>query len=315
MIRIAALFDGRLGHEKQTRGIIRALQEKSDVRSSEIFVSRGRLGTTVVGTCRIFLPTSGLSNAEVEGCDLLIGTGTQTHIPLLLYKKRYGIPAVTCMSPAFYLRPYFDVCFVPAHDGLTPGKNIFITMGSPNSSKNNGRHSPQNGLILLGGIDEKSHLWQEDDILTKVNNIVRRHGEINWRITSSPRTPQSTVAKMKKLSGHYNNTSFFPFSETAPGWIEKQYDRSMYVWVTSDSVSMIFESLTAGCRVGILPIHWKKKSSKFKLNESLLFEKKLAISYATWERDNSGWLDKPAINEAQRCAEHILEKWLPKNLQ
>ncbi len=57
--------------------------------------------------------------------------------------------------------------------------------------------------------------------------------------------------------------------------MEEQYDKNKVVWVTADSISMIYEALTAGCRVGIFPMQWRKEKGKFKRNEDLLLEKKL----------------------------------------
>jgi mitochondrial fission protein ELM1 len=306
-LRIAALFDGRPGHEKQTKGIIQALQEKIKVQVVALPVTRMGLSETIVNSCRVFMPGSGMTHPDVADCDLLIGTGSQTHLPLVLYNKQYHIPIVTCMSPASFLRHCFDICFVPMHDGLKQSGNIILTAGAPNCAINAGKHRPEYGLILLGGIDAKSHFWQDDEIIDKVRNVIIDEPCIHWTISSSPRTPEKTVLKVRNLVKLYGNCSFFHYEETGDGWIEAQYTKSTIVWVTSDSISMVYEALTAGCKVGLFPMQWKKSRNKFKTNEAILVDKNMALLYDSWKNADARWGEMLNINEAQRCAEYILE--------
>ena len=313
VLRIAALFDGRPGHEKQTSGIIQALQKTTSLSVVSLSVTRSSLLQSIANTCRVFLPGSGIKRDDVKNCDLLIGTGSQTHLSLLLYKKQYHIPAVTCMLPPTYLRSSFDICFVPIHDGVEQKANIFVTAGAPNCSIDYCRHKPECGLILLGGIDEKSHFWLDDTIVSNVRKIIAREPNVHWTISSSPRTPENTIQKIKKIDKLYSNCSFYHYKETDKGWVEEQYNKSTFVWVTSDSISMIYEALTAGCKVGLFPMEWKKSGNKFQKNEKMLFDKNMTLSFASWERDGFYLKQQQNINEAQRCAEHILETLWQKN--
>ena len=313
VLRIAALFDGRPGHEKQTSGVIQALQRIASVSVVSLPVTRSSVSQSIANTCRVLLPGSGIKHDDVKNCDLLIGTGSQTHLPLLLFKKQYRIPAVTCMLPPTYLRSFFDICFVPIHDGIEQGGNIYVTAGAPNCSINYGRHKPECGLILLGGIDEKSHNWHDDTIVGNVREVIEKESSIHWTISSSPRTPERTIQKIKKLDQLYKNCSFYHYKDTEKGWVEDQYNKSTFVWVTSDSISMIYEALTAGCKVGLFPMEWKKSGNKFQLNEKMLFDKKMTLSFTLWERDGFHLNKLQNINEAQRCAEHILETLWQKN--
>ncbi len=313
VLRIAALFDGRPGHEKQTRGVIHALQRITSVSVVSLSITRLSVLQSIANTCRVLLPSSGIKHGDVKNCDLLIGTGSQTHLSLLLYKKQYRIPAVTCMLPPNYLRSSFDICFVPIHDGIEQKANVFVTAGAPNCSINYGMHKPECGLILLGGIDEKSHFWHDDTIVSKVRKVIEREPNVHWTISSSPRTPEKTIQKIKKIDELYNNCSFFHYKETKKGWVEEQYNKSTFVWVTSDSISMIYEALTAGCTVGLFPMAWKKSGNKFQKNETMLFDKNMTLSFAMWEQNGLYLNQQQNINEAQRCAEHILETLWQKN--
>jgi mitochondrial fission protein ELM1 len=260
-------------------------------------------------TCRLFLPVAGMSDPKIDQADLLIGSGSRTHLPLLLYKKKYAIPAVTCMMPPRHLRKRFDVCFVPEHDRRSDGANILLTAGAPNCSVNKRKHQTDCGLILLGGIDTKSHYWDSQQLVRMIEKICTTEKQKSWTITSSPRTPRETVTLIEELVRSYANVQFFDYRKTPGGWIEEQYDKNSVVWVSADSVSMIYEALTAGCSVGILPVVWRRAKSKFKRNVDHLLEKKMVQSFSLWEEGNTTFPPSTELNEAQRCADWILQKW------
>lgn len=312
-LRVAVLLDGRPGHEKQTKGILQAMQTMVELEAIPLQIERVGPLTLLWRTILLFLPGKGPSVPSVAKADLLLGTGSQTHLPMLAIKKRYGIPAITCMKPPRHLRPRFDLCFVPEHDGISEQGNIMLTSGAPNCSIDRGRHQAEHGLILLGGIDRKSHDWHSDRICMMVKRIVETESMTHWTISSSPRTPRETVQLLDRLAGEAENVEFFHYKDTKPGWIEEQYERNSVVWVTADSISMVYEALTAGCKVGILPMQWKRKNSKFKKNEDLLVRKGLVVSYLAWVKGGCSWREDIELNEALRCAERILQKWLPKS--
>lgn len=313
-LHIIALLDGRPGHEKQTMGIIQALQVRLPVQVIQIKVGSFSIMRAFLQTCRLYFSKIGASHPQIGKADLLIGTGSLTHLPLLLYKQKYGIPAITCMSPSLHLRNRFDLCFVPEHDELREADNIMLTAGAPNCSVNKRKHREECGLILLGGIDTKSHYWDSCQVVQMVEKVVKNGSQKNWTVSSSPRTPEDAVAMIKKLADKYGNIHFFDYRDTAAGWIEEQYDKNSLVWVTADSISMVYEAVTAGCRVGIFPMQWVRKNSKFKRNEDILLEKNLVTPFVAREKGGITQVGNIELNEAQRCADRILQKWWPKNL-
>jgi len=314
-IHVVCFLDGRPGHEKQTLGIIRALKKKVPVKVTDVRVARNSFWKTLWGIVGLGFPGSRLREPEIIHPDLLIGTGSQTHLQILLYKKKYNIPAVTCMAPDLIFRSRFDLCFVPVHDGLQQKGNIINTIGPPNCSVNKKRHKRDRGLILLGGIDNKSHHWNSTEIIKKIEQIIVRDSRCQWRISSSPRTPESMILGLEKITILKPNVTFFNYRDTEPGWVERQYDSSDIVWVTADSVSMIFEALTAGCKVGVIPVEWRKQTNKFQKSVLLLEQRNLVLPYETWIRQGGDWSEYENLNEAQRCADILLTRWWPKILQ
>jgi hypothetical protein len=77
---------------------------------------------------------------------------------------------------------------------------------------------------------------------------------------------------------------------------------------------MIYEAITAGCKVGIFPMEWLKENSKFKRNENILIGKRLVTTFTSWEQGSTLQEKKIELNEAQRCADRILQIWCPKDL-
>lgn len=304
-----ALLDGRPGHEKQTMGILQALEKKVPFQLIRMDVSGVSVLDKLLQTCRLYLPGIGLSHPHMREVDLMIGTGSRTHLSMLLYKKTYAIPAITCMTPARHLEKRFDLCFVPEHDGRTEGGNIMLTVGAPTQSRNKRAHRKECGLILLGGIDPKSHHWESGQVIKMVEEIVAADRQKSWTISSSPRTPQDTVAMLKQVSKKYDHSHFFDYKDTPAGWIEDQYDKNKVVWITADSISMIYEAITAGCRVGIFPMQWRSQKSKFKKNEDVLLAKRLVVPFHSREEMHGTWNKNRELNEAERCAERILQQW------
>jgi len=316
-MHIVCFLDGSPGHIKQTFGIVRALEEKVKLKITQIRVSRCSVRHSFWGLIRLNLPLSATRHSEITTQPhLALGTGSGTHPAILSCKKRFKIPAVTCMTPDIFFRSRFDLCFVPFHDGVKQKSNIFTTVGPPNCSINKMEHQSNCGLIMVGGIDEKSHRWNNTELTGKIENIVKRETAVHWVISTSPRTPDPMTSGLKQLSVSYPNVTFFDFLETEFGWLEQQYDNAAAVWVTADSVSMIFEALTAGCSVGVIPVDWKKRDNKFKRSITSLEEKGFILSYKTWLNGNWSWPEHENLNEAQRCADAILRRWWPtKNLQ
>ncbi|RLB94351.1 MAG: hypothetical protein DRH26_01430 [Deltaproteobacteria bacterium] len=312
--KITAILDGSPGHEKQTEGIISALAKYVTVEITRLKIKKTFLSDIVswlkvlVGLCR--------KTGKSEDVDFVMGTGTHTHPHVIKMGNAGGAKKIICMFPAPFLTRLFDLCFVPNHDRPKSGKKIFLTVGPPNISENKHIHKPDIGLILIGGVDEKSHVWDSDKICDYIEQIVSSESvNLNWTISSSPRTPEEMDAKIRRFAAEKEHVSFFPFADTPKGWVEKRYDMSGIVWVTADSLSMVYEALTAGCTTGIIPVEWKQKVNKFAYSEQYLYDHKIAISYDNWKRNRDHINSGNGLNESDRCAREILRRWRPESLQ
>jgi len=315
-LQLQAFFDNTRGHEKQTRAILEALENITPLKVSEVTISNRSVKTLF--RYLFHLISSVFSSPKVpsspEVPDLVIGTGSNCHMPMLLAASQDpSTRAVTCMTPEKFLLPKFDLCLVPAHDKVRDRKNVFRTIGPPCPVYDKKMHKEGKGLILIGGIDHKSHFWQTSLIVDQVKKIIGTTG-ITWIISSSPRTPDNTSEALERLCANNEHVEFFRAEETPDGWVEGQYDNSSMVWVTADSISMVYEALSAGCKVGILPVKWKGQDNKFMRSLTALSEKKLIIYLADWLKGHPFPEQERSFNEATRCAKEIIKKWWPDRL-
>ena len=87
-LSIVAYFDGRLGHEKQTRGILQALAEitATSVVHKKVLISPSVYLKNWAAYFFSYILPSRVEN-KPNSVDLIMGAGTHTHIPMLLDKN------------------------------------------------------------------------------------------------------------------------------------------------------------------------------------------------------------------------------------
>jgi len=314
-MKVTIFLDGRAGHEKQSQAIVHELGQLVDVEVTQVRLP----SVTVVGRVVEFLRILLQSQKDDNGCpadtDLLIGTGSRTHLILLGYGKKIRKPVVTCMAPEPFLRPWFDLCCVPKHDGLRQAENIFLTDGPPVLWSPVVDRDPVKGLILVGGTDERSHIWDSQDVVANIQEIASHHLDIQWNVSTSPRTPDDTVELLRQVAAAQSNVAFFHFRDTPRGWVEEQYAESTYAWVTADSISMVYEAVTAGCKVGILPVQWHDSENKFQKSIDFLVERGLITMFDPACKTLLEDCDGGNFNEARRCAVEILGRFFPETTE
>ncbi|NVK39645.1 MAG: mitochondrial fission ELM1 family protein [Oceanospirillaceae bacterium] len=297
---ICIISDGKPGHLNQSRGLAEALRRRRPgigVRECSPLDRIGALRTWLSGQ----LSPGVLDGAPDAPPALLVGAGHATHATLLALKRAWRRPAVVLMKPSLPLG-CFDLCLMPQHDNPPERDNVIATRGALNLMQP-GRKQADLGLILIGGPSRHSG-WDESALLTQLERILAS-GDRRWRMTSSRRTPASTERLLAALPG----VDFVPASATGRDWLPAQLAAAETCWVTEDSVSMVYEALSAGCGVGILSVP-QNRDNRLQRGLQQLAEKGLVTAFADWRGDA---LAPPAtgFDEAGRCAELILARgWL-----
>ncbi|MFU8848434.1 MAG: mitochondrial fission ELM1 family protein [Opitutales bacterium] len=292
--------DGKRGHENQTRGLIQALLKYQKFEVIEINV--GEQGATWLHFCLGLCP----SFKNLKRPDLILGAGSQTHPTILCASRKTGAPSVVLMSPPRLVRRYFSLCVVPAHD-RQDGANVITSLGVLNPIQISSQKMPEQGLILLGG-PSKHHDWDSQEIAHQIKRITQQNQKITWTATTSRRSPEELTKQLSELGA--KNLQVIPVEETNSTWLPEQLSRASYVWVTEDSVSMIYEALSSGAKVGLLPVPRKRSASRVIQGIGLLLEKKLVMPYDSNQCDLSSFTAPEPLNEAERIGKIINEKFL-----
>lgn len=237
------LRDGRSGHENQVIGLTEAIARRVSVQAFDIAIDRCLRGL------RSLIPGR-LSFAEsLPAPDLLIGAGHGTHLPLLTCQKRFGGRTVVVMKPSLPTA-LFDLCLIPAHDNLIfQPDNVVRTEGALNRIRPSAGHNSDTGLLLIGG-PSKHFLWSDAAVVDQIRQVVQK-SSVYWTVATSERTPDSFIHFWRM---QIPEIPLVTARECSAQWLPEQLAQCGVVWVTCDSMSMIYESLTAGTRVGLLEL-------------------------------------------------------------
>ena len=233
-----------------------------------------------------------------------VGAGHGTHLSMLSAKQLTGGKLIVLMKPSL---PYsfFDFCIVPEHDSPPIRDNIISTKGAINPVSFNPNKNIGTGLILLGGPSEHFG-WDEANIIKQVEAIIKHHKNIKWTIADSPRTPATTLKQMEQLQ----DADFAPFQQTPTEKLREIVYNSATIWVSADSVSMIYESLSSGARVGVLDV-LQKKEGRISNAINTLIQDELVTSFSYWDKTKKLNTHNPAFNEASRIAAQVLNNGTP----
>ena len=291
------LTDGKPGHEQQTLGLIRAMERLVPVQTIRIDLRQQPVGLMDILLRRF--------PHDYPKPDLVLGAGHGTHIPLLAARLATGGRSVVLMKPSLPMA-WFDYVIMPQHDNPPHHPHIMGTYGVLNPVVPSSTLKSDRGLMLLGG-PSKHHGWDEEEMVRQMKAVLAANPDVQWQITTSRRTPEHTFLEIRNIAPH---AKVWTSSETPQGWVEQQLQEAGQVWVSEDSISMIFESLTAGGQVGVLQTPRLQSDRITQAIDQLMVQRWLT-SFDVWEK--SGVLQRaPRFSEADRAAEWLLrceERW------
>ena len=250
--------------------------------------------------------TGSFSGGDRRPPALIIGAGHGTHFTMLAARRACGGKTIVLMNPGLP-RPCFDLCLIPEHDGVKEGHNVLLTKGAINAIRSSHELQPNSGLILLGGVSAH-YRWDDRNVVEQVRMLASACGDVNWRLTNSPRTPDGTLQLLREAVP--SNVKIVAFNEAPLDWLPGQLRQAAQVWVTPDSVSMLYEALTAGAAVGIFDLERIGNGRVARGVEQLLREGRV-LGFAHWQAGQSLPVTQQDFNEAARCARWIRQTWFP----
>lgn len=295
------LSDGKPGHENQSHGLAEAIGRQRQVRISLIKLANAGGPLARIRTAR-------LESKALPPPHLLIGAGHATHLALLDRARRSGAPCIVMMKPTLP-RSFFDLCLIPEHDlrGGEPPDHVVPTLGALNRVPPPCGKPRHGGLILLGG-PSSSHGWDAEAIRKAVGAIVEAGKDRPWRITDSRRSPSGTL---EALTAACPALAAYPHGDTGRDWLPQRLAEAAEVWVTEDSVSMIYEALSSGARVGLLPVPSLKKAGRVARGIARLANEGFVTRFADWSPAAGLAAPPRVLREADRCAAIVIERFLP----
>ena len=237
-LHILVISDGKAGHENQSLGLAEAMARRHPAAIHTLRLDMGkwmypRLKAAIAGA------------ADFSRPDFVLATGHSTHPAALLIARKYGARSICLMKPSLPVS-WFDLCICPEHDfiGKPVPRNVITSKGALNRVRPT--EGGRSGKMFLIGGPSKTHGYDEAALIAQIKGIAA-DGE--WQVADSRRTPETFLPALKKeLPG----LTVFPHQETQPGWLAGKLASADTVWVSEDSVSMIYEALTGGVRVGVL---------------------------------------------------------------
>ena len=283
--------DGKPGHENQSLGLAEAIQRRATCEIHRISIA-GKGG--IFGRIRAAFAQS----ADLPKPDFIISAGHATHLALLYLARKYQTKSIVLMRPSLPLR-CFDLCIAPSHDfpNKQMRKNLILTRGAIN--RVHAGELPKTGKLILIGGPSKTHGW---DPAAMLDMLARVTATGDWQLTDSRRTPEGFLEQIKK---HLPNIEIFSCKETAPDWLPGQLSRAAEVWVSEDSVSMIYEALTSGARVGLLSVPRLNSRSRVLRGIDDLIADRFLTTFSDWNQTGRLVQATQLLNEADRCAEIV----------
>lgn len=281
MADIWIISDEKPGHVNQSLGLVEALFEFKPNLTFKI------------------LPLNCVKRAffAKERPKLIISAGRATHLWNWILSIRYGVKNIVLMRPSL---PYcfFNLALVPEHDSPPAQGGVVRTKGAINRMKPSNKQ-PGSRLVLLGG-PSKHVVWDDQWVLEQLDKLLEAADLLN--VATSRRTPQGLVQLLKSKKG----IRLIEPDSVEKDWLPNTLATTEQVIVSSDSVSMVYEALTAGCTVSLIRLE-STPNSRTQQGIDSLVEQGLVGKRADQIPANP----VPSFREATRCAEIILERtWL-----
>ncbi|WP_445407088.1 mitochondrial fission ELM1 family protein [Acinetobacter seifertii] len=265
-MHIVYVSDGKAGHRSQALGLFQAMQrQQANATFEEVSIN----DLPIISLIKALF--SSKNTLFEQAPDFIFGVGSHTHFRVWLLSKIFiKAKTVILMKPNLPIA-WFDYAVIPEHDGIPANSRVFVTRGALNPIRNENRHQKARILIALGG-SSKRHQWNQEKVLSSVQQIVEHNPDSEIILTTSRRTPAKFIDILRQQS-FAKYLQICPVEQTPQGWIFEEMQKAEAVWVTEDSVSMIYEALTAGCRVGVIAMD-RLKQDRITNSVDVLLEKK-----------------------------------------
>jgi len=301
VLNIWVVHDEKPGHLTQLIGLTSRLSTLTKTQLSWIPAK------TSTRSIKILFKDKGSSLNKNEPA-IILGAGHSTHKLVLQLAHKHRSISVLLMKPSLPTS-LFDFIICPQHDGLTGSDRVFNTLGTINKVEPGQKTLEQrsNNLLLIGG-PSKHFEWNEKTLISEIMTLCKHHADKQWQLSNSPRTPSTFMTEL--MSQEIPNLSCHQFNDEIFSDLNISLQNSAQTWVTPDSMSMLYESLTAGCATAVFTLSPAniKKPSRVALNVQQLISDKVISDITSLLNNENSTLTTEKIWEADRAAQWLLKQ-------
>ena len=291
------ITDAKPGHRNQLAGLAERLHVLADAHCHWIEIGQQRFRWRDLLFKRSPCPA-------LPTPDWVIGAGHGTHRAVLSCRRIFSATTIILMKPSLPAA-WFDACIVPRHDHPARAANVLETTGVLNTlCPAQGPRDARRGLILVGG-ESKHFRWDTAAIIEQVARVCQAQTSLRWTLTNSRRTPEDFVPRLQDRA--LDNLELIPWQQTADGWVKQQLESAAQVWVSRDSVSMVFESITAAAPTGLLQMD-AARASRVAGSMQDVIAQGWAQDYAQWTLQAPLPAPTKILWEADRAARWLLQR-------
>lgn len=297
---IRVISEGRPGHENQSVGLAMALARRTGAVVDIV---------PIPATWNLLTRRRVALEARQGAPQLLIGAGHKVHLPIWFAARKFAARSVIIMEPT-WPRFLFDLCVLPQHDvnGTNHSPRIITTLGALNRLPEDAPVKQSKGVVLIGG-PSKAHGWAAETTAAAVSAVIEARPELTWTVSDSRRTP---TGFLDQLRAQAIKAEIISHQQTKPDWLPAQLMAAQEAWATEDSVSMLFEAVTAGARTGILPAPITKPAADPVRAIGMLMQEGYATHYDAWTRNGRQLPAPKPLHETGRCADLVLARLFPE---
>jgi len=296
-LNICFVTDNKPGHKNQLLGLEQSLKLRTEITGQWLSVADCPLSWWDVLFRRAPVELS-------EVPDLIVAAGSASQKLAYVLKRKYGAFLALLMRPNILPYGCFDAVIVPEHDNPPQRDNVYTTIGVLNKIRpSSSNHSSGKGLILVGG-ESKHYHWSSDSVLSQIDTIIQQNvGVKHWLIGDSRRTPADFRASFNDMFVDSDKVGFCAHEDTDASWLPQQMAKVDTIWVTPDSVSMVYEALTSGKPTGVFKLD-PQKNGRIVQGITRLAQQHKVMTVDCMDKT---FLDVAGFCEADRVADWLLE--------
>lgn len=289
------ISDGKAGHDSQSLGLCNAI--KQHIPCNLYDIPAASCNNNLFNYFFKRFP----AGDKLPDPKLIVGAGHKTHLPMLTAKRARGGKTIVLMKPSLP-RILFDYCIIPKHDRAGNTAKTIFTNGAINTITASQDKNEDQVLVLVGG-PSRHFDWDNKKIVAQILRLVRQDQKKRFVIIGSRRTPGEFFSQIDTEKNSMIDI-----------YTEQQCDKSKLnnfmcsakqIWVSEDSVSMVYEALSSGAEVGLLELT-PKQENKISASMKILIEEGQLTPFYSWENTKTLSAGK-IFNEAKRCTEQLAE--------